>query len=88
MKFNLAAVILASIFYLSMIISSNLGNGFGGEGPFRIAPITYGLLFSGVSSFILSKIEWWGVIPTFLGYTLASGIILFFQYKEHTNVTI
>jgi hypothetical protein len=86
MKFNLAAIILATIFYLSMFISSNLGDGFGGEGPFNIASVTYGLLFSGLSSFILSKIAWWGLIPSLLGYTIASGIILFFKYKEHVTV--
>jgi hypothetical protein len=87
MKFNLSAIVLSTILYLGMIISSNIGDGFE-DGPFKIAPITYGLIFSTLSTVILSKIQWFGLLTSWLGFALSSGIILYFQYKEHTNVSI
>ncbi len=88
MKFNLSAIVLSTVLYLGMSIAKNLGDGFGGDGPFKIAPITYGLMISALSAFILSKIEWWGFIGSWIGYVIASSIIVYFTYKEHKNVSI
>jgi hypothetical protein len=86
MKFNLSAVVLAAVLYLGMIIAPNIGDGFDDDGPFKIAPITYGLILSALSAIILSKIEWWGLLGSWIGYLIASSIMIYVKYKEHKNV--
>ena len=87
MKFNLAGVVLSTITYLGMIIASNIGDGFG-DGPFKVGTITYGLLLSVVTSFVLTLIPWWGQILPWITFLIVNTIILFFTYKGHVNVVI
>lgn len=87
MKFNLAGILFATITFLTMLISINLGPGFG-DGPFRIAGISYGLLSSAIISFILTRFTWWGPLLPWVSYLVANAIIVFFKFKEEYNVYI
>lgn len=87
MKFNLAGVLFATITFLTMIISVNLGSGFG-DGPFRISGISYGLLSSAIIGFILTRFTWWGTLLPCVSYLVTNAIIIFFKFKEEYNVYI
>jgi len=87
MKFNLAGILFATITFLTMVISVNLGPGFG-DGPFRISGISYGLLSSAIIGFILSRFAWWGSLLPWVSYLVANAIIVYFKFKEEYNVYI
>lgn len=87
MKFNLAGILFATITFLTMVISVNLGPGFG-DAPLRLSGISYGLLSSALTTFILTRFAWWGPILPWISYLVANGIVVFFKFKEEKNVYI
>jgi hypothetical protein len=87
MKFNLAAVLFAAVTFLAMVISVNIGPGFS-DGPFRISGISYGVLSSIITGFILTRFIWWGSVLPVLSCIVTNAIIVFFKFKEESNVYI
>jgi hypothetical protein len=87
MKFNFAGLFTAIITIMSGILAAKFGPGFG-DGPFRISQMTYGILISTITSFILTKFSWWGSLVPWLSYLVANGILIFFEFKKQNTVTL